>query len=59
MKHRKIFEKILKETLNFNSQKQVLHKSTPVFSNDLINTNHRQISLTRTDHFNSKFSKVI
>ena len=37
----------------------MLRRSTPVFSNYSINTNHRQMSLTGTDHYNSKLSKVI
>ena len=32
----------------------MLHKSKSVSSNDPMNTNHRQVSLTGTDHFNSK-----
>ena len=39
---------------SLNPKNQMLHKSNSFSSNDLINTNHRQISLTRTDHFNSK-----
>ena len=37
----------------------MLHKSTTVSSNDSININHRKISLTGTDNYNSKLSKVI
>ena len=53
MKHRKDFKKTLKETRNFKSQK------SSIFLYDLINTNHRQISLTGIDHFYSKLSKAI
>ena len=58
MKRRKFFLKMLKEMRSFKSQK-VLCKSTPASSHDSINVNHRQISLTGTDHYNSKLSKVI
>ena len=37
----------------------MLRKSIPVFSHGSINANHGQISLTGTDHYNSKLSKVI
>ena len=37
----------------------MLHKSKLASSNDPMNTNHIQISLTGTDHFNSKLSKNI
>ena len=37
----------------------MLHNSTPVSTSDSMNTNHRQISLTGTDLYNSKLSKVI
>ena len=36
MKHRKTFQKILKETQNFTSQKSSASKSTPVSSNGSI-----------------------
>ena len=36
----------------------MLCKSTPVSSHDLITANHRQISLTGIDHYNSKLCKV-
>ena len=39
---------------SLNPKNQVLHKSKPVSSNDPINTNQRQISLTGTDHLNSE-----
>ena len=39
---------------SLNPKNQVLHTSKPVFFNDPINTNHKQISLTGTDNFNSK-----
>ena len=42
-----------------NPKNQVLRKSTPVSSHNLINANHRQISLAGTNHYNSKLSKVI
>ena len=32
----------------------MLHMSKSVYSNDPINSNHRQILLIGTDHFNSK-----
>ena len=35
------------------------YKSAPVSSNDSINTNQRQVSLTGTDHYDSKLAKVV
>ena len=37
------------ETQNLNPKNQELHNSTPVSSNDPMNTNHRQIYLTGTN----------
>ena len=37
----------------------MLRKSTLVSTHGSKNGNHRQISLTGTDHYNSKLSKVI
>ena len=37
-----------------NTKNQVINKSKAVYSNDQINTNHRQFSLTETDHSNCK-----
>ena len=37
-----------------NPKNQLLHNSKPVSLNDPINTIHRQISLSATDHINSK-----
>ena len=39
---------------SLNPKNQVLHKSKAVSSNYPFITNHRKISLTGTDHFNSK-----
>ena len=37
-----------------NTKNQVINKSKAVYSNDQINTNHRQFSLTETGHSNCK-----
>ena len=39
-----------------NTKNQVINKSKAVYSNDQINTNHRQFSLTETDHSNLSYS---
>ena len=39
---------------SLNPKNQLLHKSKFFSFNDPINTNHRQMSVTGTDHFNSK-----
>ena len=40
---------------SLNPKNQMLHKSNSFSYNDSINTNHRQISLTGTDHFITQF----
>ena len=53
------FENYYKKPKTLNSQNQVFHKFTRVSSNNPININQIKISLTRTDYFSSKLSKVI